>query len=69
VEGLKEMADVVGVDHVSIGTDTSSTPGLFSEYDPFPRLVEAMLRGGFTRADAAKIVGGNYLRIFAASVG
>jgi microsomal dipeptidase-like Zn-dependent dipeptidase len=31
--------------------------------------VEAMLRGGFTRADAAKIVGGNYLRIFAASVG
>ena len=69
VEGLKEMADVVGVDHVSIGTDTSSTPGLFSEYGPFPRLVEAMLRGGFTRADAAKIVGGNYLRIFAASVG
>ncbi|HEY3099855.1 MAG TPA: membrane dipeptidase [Methylomirabilota bacterium] len=69
VDGLKEMADVVGVDHVSIGTDTSSTPGLFNEYDHFPRLVEAMLRGGFTRADAAKIVGGNYLRIFAASAG
>jgi len=31
VDGLKEMADVVGVDHVSIGTDTASTPGLFSE--------------------------------------
>ena len=69
VDGLKEMADVVGVDHVSIGTDTASTPGLFSEYDHFPRLVDAMLRGGFTRADAAKVVGGNYLRIFAAATG
>jgi len=28
-----------------------------------------MLHGGFTGADAAKIVGGNYLRIFAASGG
>jgi len=28
-----------------------------------------MLRGGFTRPEVAKIVGGNYLRIFAASVG
>jgi membrane dipeptidase len=67
VDGLKEMADVVGVDHVSIGTDTSSNPGLFPEYDHFTELVDAMLRGGFTPADAAKIVGGNYLRIFAAS--
>ncbi len=67
VDGLKEMADVVGVDHVSIGTDTSSGPGLFPQYDHFTQLVDAMLRGGFTPADAAKIVGGNYLRIFAAS--
>jgi hypothetical protein len=27
VEGLKEMADVVGVDHVSIGTDQQVAPG------------------------------------------
>jgi membrane dipeptidase len=69
VDGLKEMVDVVGVDHVSIGTDTSSSPGLFPEYDHFPRLVDAMLRGGFTRPEVAKIIGGNYLRIFTASVG
>jgi membrane dipeptidase len=68
VEGLKEMADVVGVDHVSIGTDASSSTGLFPDYDKFTVLVDAMLRGGFTPADTAKIVGGNYLRIFAASV-
>ena len=68
VEGLKEMVDVVGVDHVSIGTDASSSTGLFPDYDKFTGLVDAMLRGGFAPADAAKIVGGNYLRILAASV-
>ncbi len=68
VEGLKEMVDVVGVDHVSIGTDASSRIGLFPTYDRFTILVDAMLRGGFTPADTAKVVGGNYLRIFAASV-
>jgi membrane dipeptidase len=69
VDGLKEMADIVGVEHVSIGTDQLATTGVFPEYDEFTRLVDAMLRGGFTPADAVKVIGGNYLRIFAASVG
>jgi membrane dipeptidase len=68
-DGLKEMADVVGVDHVSIGGDASGAPGLLQRYDDFTRLVDAMLRGGFTAPDTAKIVGGNYMRIFAASTG
>ena len=69
VDGLKEMVDIVGVDHVSIGTDTSVRPALFAQYDSFTGLVDAMLRGGFAPADAAKVVGGNYMRIFAASAG
>ncbi|HYB71500.1 MAG TPA: membrane dipeptidase [Candidatus Bathyarchaeia archaeon] len=68
-DGLKEMVDVVGVDHVSIGTDMASSAGLFQDYDRYPRLVDAMLRGGFTPADTAKIIGGNYLRVLAASAG
>ena len=68
VDGLKEMVDVVGVDHVSIGSDHLGGVGVFKEgYDAFTQVVDAMLRGGFTPAEAAKIVGGNYLRIFAAS--
>jgi membrane dipeptidase len=69
VDGLKEMVDVVGVEHVSIGSDHSSSQGLFKGYGDFTPVVEAMLRGGFTPAETAKIVGGNYLRIFAASAG
>jgi membrane dipeptidase len=69
VNGLREMVDVVGVDHVSIGSDHSSSQGLFKGYGDFTPVVDAMLRGGFTPAETAKIVGGNYLRIFAASAG
>ena len=69
VDGLKEMVDVVGVEHVSIGTDQQVAPGSLQDYRAFARLVDAMLRGGFTPADAGKVLGGNYLRIFAASVG
>ncbi len=69
VEGLKEMADIVGVDHVSIGTDQHVTPGSVADYKEWVHLVAAMLRGGFTPEEAGKIAGGNYMRIFRAAVG
>ena len=69
VEGLKEMVDVVGVDHVSIGTDQHVTPGTVPDYTQWVHLVAAMLRGGFSPEEAGKIAGGNYIRIFRAAVG
>jgi membrane dipeptidase len=69
VDGLKEMVDVVGADHVSIGTDQQTTPGSLQDYAQLGRLVDAMLRGGFTAAEAGQVLGGNYLRILAASGG
>ncbi len=69
VDGLKEMAEIVGVDHVSIGTDQHVTPGSVPDYTRWVHLVAAMLRGGFTREEAGKIAGVNYLRIFRTAVG
>jgi membrane dipeptidase len=69
VEGLKEMADVVGVDHVSIGSDQQVRPGSLQDYTQWVELVAAMLRGGFTPEEAGMIAGGNYMRIFRAAVG
>ncbi len=69
VEGLKEMVDIVGVDHVSIGTDQQVSPGRVQDYARWVELVAAMLRGGFTPEEAGKIAGGNYVRIFRAAVG
>jgi membrane dipeptidase len=69
VEGLKEMADIVGVDHVSIGTDQFDARGCVEDYGKWVHLVASMLRGGFTAEETGKIAGGNYLRIFRAAVG
>ncbi|MGH7096966.1 MAG: dipeptidase [Stellaceae bacterium] len=69
VDGLKEMAEIVGVDHVSIGTDQFDARGCLEDYTRWVHLVAAMLRGGFTAAEAGKIAGGNYLRIFRVAVG
>jgi len=69
VEGLKEMAEIVGVDHVCIGTDQFDSRGCVEDYTRWVYLIAAMLRGGFTAEDAGKIAGGNYLRIFRAAVG
>jgi membrane dipeptidase len=68
-EGVKEMVDLVGVDHVSIGTDQQVTPGSLQDYAHWVELVAAMLRAGFTPEEAGKIAGGNYMRIFRAAVG
>jgi membrane dipeptidase len=69
VDGLKEMAEIVGIDHVSIGTDQHVSPGSVPDYTQWVHLVAAMLRGGFTPEEAGKIAGGNYMRIFRDVVG
>jgi len=69
VDGVKEMIDVVGVEHVCIGTDQQVAPGTLQDYSQWVHLVAAMLRGGFSPEEAGKIAGGNYMRIFRAAVG
>lgn len=69
VDGLKEMTEIVGVDHVCIGTDQFDARGCVADYTKWVHLVAAMLRGGFTAEETGKIAGGNYLRLFRAAVG
>jgi membrane dipeptidase len=69
VDGLKEMAEIIGVDHVSIGTDQHVSPGSMPDYTQWVRLFAAILGRGFTPEEAGKIAGGNYMRIFRDAVG
>jgi membrane dipeptidase len=69
VDGLKEMAEIVGVDHVCIGTDQFDSRGCVEDYSKWVHLVAAMLHGGFTPEEAGKIAGGNYMCIFRTAVG
>lgn len=69
--GIARMADVVGVDHVGLGSDMLGllSPSAFSSYRQLPELAASLSRIGFQPDEVGRILGGNYARVFAASVG
>jgi membrane dipeptidase len=70
LEGFVRMADVVGVDHVGLGSDMMglTTPSVFDSYRGLPQLAQGLLDHGFTHEETGKILGGNYARVFSATV-
>jgi membrane dipeptidase len=68
--GMARLVDVVGVDHVGLGSDMLGLVGesVFGSYRQLPDLAEAMLAVGFRPADVGKVLGGNYARVFAATM-
>ncbi|WP_158907537.1 dipeptidase [Burkholderia sp. L27(2015)] len=70
-EGVKRMTDVVGVDHVGLGTDMLGfiSPPVFTGYEQLPAFAQALLDEGYTADEVNKILGGNYRRVFDATVG
>lgn len=69
--GMAQLASVVGVDHVGLGSDMRGLtgPSVLPTYRAVPLLAQALLMHGFSAEDAGKILGGNYARVFAATVG
>lgn len=69
--GMARLAEIVGVDHVGLGSDMRGLtgPSVLPSYRSFPLLAQALLARGFSAEDAGKILGGNYARVFAATVG
>jgi membrane dipeptidase len=68
-DGFARMVDVVGINHVGLGTDQLGLPGgsAMPSYADLPQLAAA-LRGKFSPEETAKLLGGNYRRVFAASL-
>jgi membrane dipeptidase len=66
VNHVSRLVDVVGIDHVGIGTDMDGIgpAAVFTSYTRWPSLAAALLDRGYRREDAAKILGGNALRVF-----
>ncbi len=69
--GIKRMVDVVGVAHVGLGTDMLGfiKPPVFTTYAQLPALATALLKAGFTSGEVGQLLGGNYRRVFEATVG
>jgi membrane dipeptidase len=68
-DGFARMVDVVGIDHVGLGTDQLGLVGASTmpSYADLPQLANA-LRAKFTAEEIAKLLGGNYRRVFEASL-
>jgi membrane dipeptidase len=64
VQGIKDMVDVAGVELVGVGTDQQTAPGTLQDYAAFPRLVDEMLKSGFSAEEVGKMLGGNFLRLW-----
>ena len=68
--GMARMVDVVGVDHVALGSDMRGLtgPSVFDTYRDLPLLAKAMLDHGFSADEVRRILGGNYVRVFGATL-
>ncbi len=67
VDHICYVADLVGIDHVAIGSDYdgmgSATP-VFGDVSKLVRLTRAMLARGLSENEIRKVWGGNFLRLF-----
>lgn len=64
---ILHIGNLIGFDHVGIGSDfdgIQSTPRGLEDVSKFPDLVAELLRQGVSDEDAAKVVGGNLLRVW-----
>jgi membrane dipeptidase len=70
VQGVREMVDIIGADHVGIGMDWPTEginfiwPG--QSVGAMFAVIGEMRRQGFSKEDCSKIAGGNFCRVFRA---
>jgi membrane dipeptidase len=69
VDHIVHIGELIGYDYVGLGSDFDGIddgPRGLEDVSKFPALVEEMLRRGVSDQDAAKVVGGNILRVWKA---
>lgn len=64
VDNIKRLIDVIGIEHVGIGTDMDANfKPVLSKYSEFPKLADALQLKGFSKAETGKIMGENAKRV------
>ena len=64
IDNTLELIDLVGVDHVGLGTDMNgSYRPVFESYLQLPDWTAALLANGLSESDVSKLIGGNAVRV------
>lgn len=63
VRAMRHVVDLVGVDHVALGSDFDGTVRIEFDATGMARITEALMEGGFSEEEIRKIMGGNVLRL------
>jgi membrane dipeptidase len=69
VDHIDHVVELVGIDHVGIGSDfdgVQSTLSDLADVSRLPNLTRELLRRGYSESDVDKILGGNMLRVMEA---
>jgi membrane dipeptidase len=65
IDSIQRLVDAVGIDHAAIGTDMDANfKPVLRSYRDWSLIPAALLARGMHDEDVAKIMGGNFLRVF-----
>ncbi len=65
IDQIFHLVDALGIDHVALGTDMDANfKPVFESYAQGPLLAGALLKRGMSEDEAAKMLGGNFMRVF-----
>jgi len=67
VNRLVRLVELIGIDHVGLGTDMDANyKPVFTNYRQLPHLPAALKDKGMHDEEIVKLIGGNFMRLFAA---
>ena len=70
IDHLDHIVSLIGVDGVGLGSDydgIESAPKGLDDVTTFPLVTKALMERGYSKRDIKKILGGNFMRVFAAN--
>ncbi|MBL9095789.1 MAG: membrane dipeptidase, partial [Alphaproteobacteria bacterium] len=67
-KSIRYAADLVGVDHVALGSDYDGSTTVRFDASESAALVQALMKAGFNEAEIRKITGDNVLAFLAAQL-
>lgn len=68
IDHIDHIVKIAGIDHVGIGSDFDGVPSLpvgMEDISKLPNITYELLRRGYSEKDIRKILGENFLRVFA----